>query len=140
MGAVPVPSYVVATGRGGFGRGSAGWSRPRTSDLGPRDREALAGPVTDLDGHQRKENFHTRAEADKRVAEVDVEIRSGSYVVPAETKQTLGSRSGSFPGSCALDVSSHPGGERIINPAKRSKRLQFHQGVLCGPPKGEPDD
>ncbi|MER5839717.1 tyrosine-type recombinase/integrase [Streptomyces prasinus] len=44
----------------------------------------------DLDGHQRKENFHTRAEADKRAAEVDVEIRSGSYVVPAETKQTLG--------------------------------------------------
>ena len=44
----------------------------------------------DLDNHQRKENFHTRAEADKRAAEVDVEIRSGSYVVPAETKQTLG--------------------------------------------------
>lgn len=44
----------------------------------------------DLDGHQRKENFHTKAEADNRAAEVDVEIRRGSYVVPAETKQTLG--------------------------------------------------
>jgi hypothetical protein len=37
----------------------------------------------DLDGHQRKENFHTKAEADNRAAEVDVEIRHGSYVVPA---------------------------------------------------------
>lgn len=44
----------------------------------------------DLDGHQRKENFHTKAEADNRAAEVDVEIRRGSYAVPAETKQTLG--------------------------------------------------
>ncbi len=44
----------------------------------------------DLDGRQRKENFHTKAEADNRAAEVDVEIRRGSYVVPAETKQTLG--------------------------------------------------
>ena len=44
----------------------------------------------DLDGRQRKENFDTKAEADNRAAEVDVEIRRGSYVVPAETKQTLG--------------------------------------------------
>jgi integrase len=44
----------------------------------------------DLDGCQRKENFETKAQADNRAAEVDVEIRRGSYVVPAETKQTLG--------------------------------------------------
>ncbi|MFJ9345485.1 tyrosine-type recombinase/integrase [Streptomyces sp. NPDC101237] len=43
----------------------------------------------DLDGHQRKENSHTKAQADNRAAEADVEIRQGSYVVPAETKQTL---------------------------------------------------
>ncbi|GAA2772452.1 hypothetical protein GCM10010521_58230 [Streptomyces rameus] len=34
--------------------------------------------------------FDTKAAADSRAAEVDVEIRRGSYVVPAETKQTLG--------------------------------------------------
>ncbi len=59
-----------------------------TSDHGTGKRWQVR--YRDLDGRQRKEHFHTRAEADKRAAEVDVEIRSGTYVVPAQTKQTLG--------------------------------------------------
>jgi hypothetical protein len=45
----------------------------------------------DLDGQQRKENFDTKARADNRAAEVDIELRRGTYLVPTATKETLGS-------------------------------------------------
>ncbi|WP_328973033.1 tyrosine-type recombinase/integrase [Streptomyces sp. NBC_00239] len=45
----------------------------------------------DLDQQQRKENFETKAAADNRAAEVDVELRHGTYVAPSATKETLAS-------------------------------------------------
>jgi hypothetical protein len=65
----------------------------------------------DLGGRQRKENFHTKAEADNRAAEVDVEIRRGSCRPPFGTSHSavttwaflavsLGGHTTSVSGSC----------------------------------------
>jgi integrase len=43
----------------------------------------------DLNGDQRKENYETKAEADKRAAKVDNELHSGTYVDPTAGKVTL---------------------------------------------------
>jgi integrase len=45
----------------------------------------------DLNGNQRKENYETKAEADKRAAKVDNELHSGTYVDPTAGKVTLAS-------------------------------------------------